>query len=65
MTALAEINLDEWRASIARKFACATVAQSVVAECRICGCTDECACADGCWWVEPDLCSLCQRGEAV
>lgn len=27
--------------------------------CRICGCTDERPCPDGCWWVEPDLCSTC------
>ena len=27
--------------------------------CRICGCTDVRACPGGCFWVEPDLCSLC------
>jgi hypothetical protein len=27
--------------------------------CRVCGCTDEIACDDGCEWVEPDLCSAC------
>ncbi len=27
--------------------------------CRICGCSDGRACAGGCWWVEPDLCSAC------
>ena len=27
--------------------------------CRECGCTNEFACAGGCWWVEPDLCSAC------
>ena len=27
--------------------------------CRVCGCTDEKACAGGCAWFEPDLCSLC------
>lgn len=29
------------------------------AACRECGCTDDCACPGGCWWVEPDLCSTC------
>lgn len=27
--------------------------------CRGCGCTDDNACPDGCFWVEPDLCSQC------
>lgn len=32
--------------------------------CRVCGCTDELACPEGCWWVtDPDqrgeLCSSC------
>lgn len=27
--------------------------------CRVCGCTDDAACAGGCYWVEPDLCSAC------
>lgn len=27
--------------------------------CRVCGCTDDCACPGGCYWVEPDLCSAC------
>jgi len=27
--------------------------------CRVCGCTDEYGCPEGCWWVEPDLCSSC------
>lgn len=27
--------------------------------CRVCGCTDNRACADGCYWVEDDLCSAC------
>lgn len=29
------------------------------ASCRVCGCTDERACAGGCSWVEADLCSAC------
>lgn len=27
--------------------------------CRACGCTDERGCAEGCWWIESDLCSSC------
>ncbi|MBC5805655.1 MAG: hypothetical protein ACR2KS_10285 [Candidatus Eremiobacter antarcticus] len=27
--------------------------------CRMCGCTDELSCPDGCYWVESDLCSQC------
>ena len=27
--------------------------------CRVCGCTNEAACEDGCSWVEDDLCSAC------
>jgi hypothetical protein len=27
--------------------------------CRVCGCTDENACAGGCVWIEPGLCSIC------
>lgn len=30
-------------------------------ECRVCGCTDDNACAGGCYWVEPDLCSACEK----
>lgn len=30
--------------------------------CRGCGCTDECACEGGCFWVAPDLCSTCSSG---
>lgn len=29
--------------------------------CRACGCTDHRACAGGCSWVAPDLCSKCQE----
>ncbi|MBI1353252.1 MAG: hypothetical protein GC160_02820 [Acidobacteria bacterium] len=32
--------------------------------CRKCGCTDDCACPGGCWWVGEDLCSAC-AGEAL
>ena len=28
-------------------------------KCRVCGCTDVCACPGGCYWVEDDLCSDC------
>jgi hypothetical protein len=27
--------------------------------CRVCGCADDRACEQGCWWVEADLCSAC------
>jgi hypothetical protein len=28
--------------------------------CSVCGCTDDDACEDGCWWVKPNLCSACE-----
>lgn len=31
--------------------------------CRECGCTDLRACDGGCWWVEGDLCSSCNKAE--
>lgn len=31
--------------------------------CRICGCTEENACPDGCFWVETDLCSKCAANQ--
>jgi hypothetical protein len=27
--------------------------------CRVCGCTDERGCEDGCEWIQPGLCSAC------
>lgn len=27
--------------------------------CRVCGCTQNNACEEGCYWVESDLCSHC------
>lgn len=36
-----------------------------VARCRVCGCTDNQACPEGCWWVEPDLCSSCAPAAAA
>jgi hypothetical protein len=27
--------------------------------CRVCGCTDDYACDEGCEWAEEDLCSAC------
>lgn len=27
--------------------------------CRVCGCSHYDPCEEGCWWVEPDLCSAC------
>ena len=32
-----------------------------VRSCRVCGCTDNCACPGGCYWVEKDLCSNCKE----
>jgi len=34
----------------------------VTRRCRVCGCSELCACTvmmDGCWWVAADLCSGC------
>ena len=37
-----------------------------VQACRECGCTDDHACAEGCEWVEQDLCSTCaEKGDAA
>lgn len=33
--------------------------------CRICGCCDELACANGCIWVDADLCSECVKVDAL
>lgn len=33
------------------------------AVCRVCGRTEEAASSDGCYWVEPDLCSDCYDTE--
>lgn len=30
-----------------------------VTTCRVCGCTDERACAGGCSWIQSGLCSAC------
>lgn len=30
-----------------------------IPQCRVCGCLELAACAGGCSWVEPDLCSRC------
>lgn len=32
-----------------------------IQSCRRCGCTQECGCPEGCYWVEEDLCSSCQE----
>lgn len=29
--------------------------------CRVCGCTEVDACADGCGWADTDLCTTCDR----
>lgn len=41
-------------ATLAKKFAAA-----LPTTCRVCGCTEEKACEDGCSWVAPGLCSAC------
>jgi len=28
-------------------------------ECRVCGCTTDDPCPEGCFWIESDLCSQC------
>ena len=33
--------------------------------CRVCGCSHHDPCPEGCWWVEPDLCSACVLEEGV
>lgn len=32
---------------------------TAIPSCRVCGCTEYCACPEGCYWVEDDLCSAC------
>ena len=32
-------------------------------KCRVCGCTEDDPCQEGCWWVDWDLCSECQEQE--
>lgn len=32
-------------------------------KCRVCGCTDDKSCEEGCHWVEKDLCSACADKE--
>lgn len=39
---------------------CAECAPKVLI-CRGCGCTDEFACDEGCYWIEEDLCSVCSE----
>lgn len=31
--------------------------------CRVCGCTDDEGCPEGCWWVADDRCSACAAGD--
>ncbi len=38
----------------------ARLAGADLPRCRVCGCTDDQACAGGCWWVADDLCSACE-----
>lgn len=32
--------------------------------CRQCGCSDHWGCKEGCWWIEPDLCSGCAEAQS-
>jgi hypothetical protein len=36
-----------------------------VRRCRVCGCTDEEGCLEGCYWVAEDLCSSCEGQEGA
>lgn len=36
-----------------------------VRQCRICGCTDNEACPDGCSWSQPEICSTCARRQEI
>ena len=42
-----------------------TNAEEATRKCRVCGCTDYCACPGGCYWVEEDLCSRCAADRAA
>lgn len=33
--------------------------------CRVCGCTWNNACESGCYWIEPDLCSMCADSDKL
>jgi hypothetical protein len=33
--------------------------------CLLCGCTNDCACPGGCWWVTSRLCSACCRRAGI
>jgi hypothetical protein len=50
-----ELQLPDWL--------CALVDEAIDEDeprCRVCGCTNDRACAGGCHWAEPDLCSACE-----
>lgn len=36
-----------------------------VRQCQSCGCTDRCACAGGCHWIGPLMCSSCGEEDGV
>jgi hypothetical protein len=38
--------------------------RAFVQTCRVCGCTDAHACAGGCSWATPSLCSACAKKPA-
>lgn len=41
------------------KGAFAIVSSAAEPQCRVCGCTESEACSEGCFWIEPWLCSGC------
>ena len=47
-----------------RSFFLCPECQEDVQICRVCGCSNEDPCEDGCYWVEEDLCSVCE-GERI
>ena len=49
------MNMEQWE--IWKRYIEETVEKEPV--CRVCGCTQNNACPNGCWWVEEDLCSHC------
>jgi hypothetical protein len=51
------VNLIEDAAYHGRRFASAVMLGIRV--CGVCGCSDNDACEDGCWWIAEDLCSRC------
>ena len=47
-----------------REFFLCPECQEDVQICRVCGCSNEDPCEEGCYWVEEDLCSVCSLKKA-